>query len=185
MDVDLQTAQINVKSAEVDLKSGRLSLATARKTLANLVGLDSTRSSSQGRSRRAPGLGPEPAGGCRDRSRQEGGAQAAERKSKGRGNIARSHQGSDIAYVEPDRHQLLAQRHPAGPQPECDDDRPGWESQLPSSTPARRRTRKSRTATRPACTTSRTINIAVASRWRSRTTTSRSNCRRRSSSWRG
>jgi outer membrane protein TolC len=39
VDVDLQTAQINVKSAEVDQKTGLLALASARKALANLVGL--------------------------------------------------------------------------------------------------------------------------------------------------
>jgi outer membrane protein TolC len=39
VDVDLQTAQINVKSAEVDQRTGRIALISARKALADLVGL--------------------------------------------------------------------------------------------------------------------------------------------------
>jgi outer membrane protein TolC len=38
-DVDLQTAQINVKSAEVDQEAGQIALVSARKALADLVGL--------------------------------------------------------------------------------------------------------------------------------------------------
>ena len=60
VDVDLQTAQINLKSAEVDLKIRPDRLGLGAEGPGQPRGIDRERRLRRGRDRRSPGLDPEP-----------------------------------------------------------------------------------------------------------------------------